>query len=415
MKEDIKEEEKIPKTLMELNDVYRELFQLDDNILIPLIATTIIGAKTKLPSVWLYLIGGASSGKTSALSAFAKVPFLTQVSDFTPNTLLSGAQANDHETSLLKKLGDSFVIVMKDFTTILSKGEETQDALMAQLREVYDGHIVKYTGLGKEISWGKKDDPARSVFIMASTEAIFKIQERFSEMGSRGLNYVLEEQDRKATAKFSLRKSHGFNEKLISIQNRVRDYVLSQTATLPKEFPELEDGFEDDIVEVADFITRCRSIVLRDYRGLQNLTLSAEYPMRVAKAMSAVAKLMIHLNGGKMSEDIKKCVFKIGFDSIPKQTKIALKVMAENYRVNAGGVASLIKYPEKRAVEWLENLHMFNIVRKLKVDGRQYWEMEEEYRTVMFKYFPKLVFTNVPLVSDDIYEGRGIDSWDNQM
>jgi hypothetical protein len=376
-------------------------------MLIPLLATVVISAKSELPSVWLYLIGAASGGKTSALSIFSKVPFLSQVSDFTQNTLLSGAQSSEHETSLLKKLGDGFVIVMKDFTTILSKSEETQDVLMAQLREVYDGYITKFTGLGKEISWGKKDKPARSVFIMASTEAIYKIQERFSEMGSRGLNYVLEDQDRKVTAKFSLKKSHGFNEKLVSIQDRMRDYVLEQVSKLPKEFPDIPEEFENDIVEVSDFITLCRSTVLRDYRGVQNLALSAEFPMRVAKAMMATAKMMIHLNGGVLTEDIKRCVFKIGFDSIPKQTKIALKVLAENYRVNSGGVAQLINYPVKRAQEWMENLNMFGIIKRLKVDRKEYWEMQDEYRKIMFKYFPKLVFSNVPLVSDDAHDSMG--------
>lgn len=190
-------EEQKPQTLFDLNKIYRELFFIEDDMIIPLLAATIISAKSNLPCVWMYIIGGASSGKTSALSAFSKVSFLSQISDFTPNTLLSGAVSKDTETSLLKKLGNNFVVVMKDFTTILSKSEDTQDMLMGQLREVYDGHIVKYTGMGKEISWGKKDEPYRSVFIMASTEGIYKIQERFSEMGSRGLNFVLQEQDRK--------------------------------------------------------------------------------------------------------------------------------------------------------------------------------------------------------------------------
>lgn len=402
-------EEKKPQTLMDLNDVYRELFHLEDDMLIPLLATIIIGAKSKLPCVWLYLIGGASGGKTSALSAFSKVPFVTQVSDFTPNTLLSGAQSTSTETSLLKKLGNNFVIVMKDFTTILSKGEETQDILMGQLREVYDGYITKFTGLGKEISWGKKDAPNRSIFIMASTEGIYKIQERFSEMGSRGLNYVLKEQDRKKTTKFSLRKAEGFNAKLNSIQERIRDYILEQTTKIPDSLPHLPDDFEDDIIEVADFTTICRSIVLRDYRGVKNLALSAEYPMRVAKMMQSVAQLMIHLNGGVLTDEIKQCVFKIGFDCIPKQTKIALMVLAKYYRVNTGGLAKDINYPEKRAQEWAEDLNMHGVILRHKHDGKTYWGMTDEYRKLMQKYF-KIELSEEYLVSDDMSETR-FNTW----
>ena len=403
------QEEKKPQTIMDLNDIYRELFHLEDNMLIPLLATVIIGAKSKLPCVWLFLVGNASGGKTSALSAFSKIPFVTQVSDFTPNTLLSGAQSTMTETSLLKKLGNNFVVVMKDFTTILSKGEETQDVLMGQLREVYDGWIVKHTGLGKEISWGKKDAPNRSVFIMASTEGIYKIQERFSEMGSRGLNYVLVEQDRKKTTKFSLKKAAGFEKKLLSIQERFRDYVNEQASSIPDELPDLPDDFEDDIIEVADFTTICRSIVLRDYRGLKNLALSAEYPMRVAKMMMAVGKLMIYLNRGELTDDIKRCIFKIGFDCIPKQTKLALAVLAKHYRVNNGGLAKEINYPEKRAQEWAENLNMFGVVMRHKHNDKIYWGMTDEYRKLMNKYFA-IELSEDYLVSDDMTETQ-FNTW----
>lgn len=371
----------------ELNTIYRELFHIEDEAIIPLLASVIINAKTSLPPVWMYLIGASSGGKSAALSAFGKVPFLTQVSDFTPNTLLSGAKSKETETSLLKKLGNNFVIVMKDFTTILSKSEETQEQLMAQLREVYDGHITKFTGLGDVIEWGNKSKPSRAVFVMAATEAIYKAQEKFSDMGSRGVNYVLNDQDRVSTTRMALKKTEGFDTTLSSIQDRFKDFILEKLKTMPERFPELSEELTNNIIEVSDFVTEARSIVLRDYRGVKSLALSAEYPMRVAKQLTAVAKVATWLSGGTLPEVLEKGIYKMAVDCIPKQTKLALKVLAKYYRCDSGGVGREINYHPKRAEEWIDNLNMFGIVKRVKIDKKEYWQMEDKPREIIRKYF----------------------------
>lgn len=375
--------------LKELNKIYRELFLLHDEEILPILAAMVVLAKTNLQHVWFFLIGGASDGKTTLLSAFNKVPFLHTISDITPNTLLSGAQSAAGETSLLNKLGEDFVVIMKDFTTILSKSSEAQEQIMAQLREVYDGHITKHTGLGKEISWGTKEKPKRSIFVMASTEAIYKVQEKFSEMGSRGLNYVLREKDtheRKATTKVSIKKSKGFNEKMEQIQDKFREYILDVVVNLPAEFPDLEDDFIDDIIDVAEFSTRARSIVLRDYRGQKNLALSPEAPMRVAKQMTALGQVLQYMNGGTLTPELKKAVLKCGFDCIPKQINLAMKFCAEYSRVQVAGIAAKINYPEYVVSEWIDNLNMFKIVDRDVSAGKEFWAMKPEYRDLLHKH-----------------------------
>jgi hypothetical protein len=398
--------EKKPQTLLDLNDIYRRLFYIEDDALIPLLATTIISAKANTPAVWMYLIGPSSGGKTSALSIFNKVPFLSMISDFTPNTLLSGARSNETETSLLKKLGDKFVVVMKDFTTILSKSEDTQDILMSQLREVYDGHMIKFTGMGIKVEWGTKEKPSKGVFLMASTEGIYKIQEKFSEMGSRGLNYVLKDQDRIETAKMAMKKTKGFDETLGEIQDEVAEYIMDACGSLPSTFPKLSEELENRIIEVADFVSQARSIVLRDYRGVKSLALSAEFPMRLAKMMMAMAQIMTHLSGGELPEVLEQCIYKSAFDCIPKQTRLVLEIIAKYYRCDSGGVGREMNYPQARAQEWIENLNMFGIVERVKVDKKEYWQMESNHRKIIQKYL------GIEM-SDQFLLGDEVSSWGN--
>lgn len=370
------------ESLEDLNAAYRELFHLEDDCVLPLLAATVINAKCPtLRHAWLYLVGPASGGKSSLLAAFGRVTFSEYISDFTVNTLLSGARAaGGQETSLLKRLGSNFVVIMKDFTTILSKSPETQDALMGQLREVYDGYLRKETGHGLTIEWGSSRKPNRSVFIMASTEAIHKVQERFSEMGSRGINYVLKDADRTAMTLVAMRKDRQFDARIAELQDRVAGYISAQVKALPADFPDLPDDLLMRVAAAAEFVTRARSVVLRDYRGEKSLALSSEMPARVATQLQSIAKLLIHLNGGEMAEWIERTVMKCALDCIPKQSLLVLRCMAEYPRAVASGIASRIGYPSQRVTEWLENLNMHRVTESEKVGTTWYWKLVPQYR-----------------------------------
>lgn len=377
--------------LQELNDAFEELFDLEDPCLLPLLTAVFVNAKTSLRHVWLYLIGESSGGKTTALGIFSKVTFIEGISDFTENTLLSGARSNNgHETSLLRRLGSNFAVVMKDFTTILSKSEDQQNRLMSQLREVYDGYMRKETGLGVTIEWGKKDRPLRSVFVMASTEAIFKIQERFSEMGSRGLSYVLPKRDKRSRCRMtkkSLKKAEGIEQAYSQLQTDVAEYVHNICRNLPERFPDLPDDIENIIIETAELVTRARSVVLRDYRGVKSLALSSEAPTRVATQLQAIAQILIYLNDGKIDDWIIRTVKKCAFDCIPKQSHLVLKHLSVYNQVNVEAIANIINYSSDRTLEWLENLQMHNVVEHHRIGDRWYWRLSEDDRKLLIDYF----------------------------
>ena len=64
--------------------------------------------------------------------------------------LLSGtpakSRAKDASGGLLRKISGSGVLVVKDFTSILSMNRDTRALLLAALREIYDGHWSRNVG-----------------------------------------------------------------------------------------------------------------------------------------------------------------------------------------------------------------------------------------------------------------------------
>lgn len=377
------------KTLAQLQERYHQLFYVEDRSVFPLVMAVVLGSKLNAPPTWLYVIGPSSGGKSQLLSCFNKVSFVTEISDLTPNTFLSGMKIAGKETSLLKKLGNNFLVVMKDFTTMISKDDAAKGQIIAQMREIYDGYISKATGTGDLIEWGTKERRWKGTFLMAATEGIYKIQEEFADMGTRAINYVFKDQDRKKTARAALknkRNTEKFNELFSSFQDEIAEFVEEMIEKAPYEFDPIPEELEDDIIEVADLSSQCRSIVLRNYRGEKTLALSAEFPMRMAEQLLAMAQFMTYINGGELNQEHKAAIYKTAFDSIPKQRRMVLETISSYNRIEILGMAQVMNYPPELVRSWVEDLNMFGIVTKSKGTRKEYWAIKSEYREVMKKY-----------------------------
>jgi hypothetical protein len=138
--------------------------------------------------VWLGLIAPPSSAKTEILNSLSGLPYVVQVSTLTAASFLSGTSNKDknEESSggLLKQIGKFGIIVMKDFTSILSMRPEANAEVLATLREVYDGAYTRHvaTDGGKAMSWKGKVG-----LIFASTGAFDSRHSVVSAMGDRYL------------------------------------------------------------------------------------------------------------------------------------------------------------------------------------------------------------------------------------
>jgi hypothetical protein len=377
------------KTLQELNNDYHEIFYVEDQALFPLLLSVVIGARLNAPPVWLYIIGPSSGGKSTVISTLNKIPFITEISDLTPNTFLSGAKVAGKETSLLKRMGNNFVVVMKDFTTMLAKDESSKSVIISHMREIYDGYITKATGNGDIISWGSKEKPWKGTFIMATTEGIYKIQEEFADMGTRAINYIFLPQNRKKTTKVGLKNKKNnseFNERLGKLQSDVAEFVLHKISTAPPCFDPIGEDLEDEIIDVADMASMCRSVVQRNWRGEKNLALSAEFPMRMSEQLMAIAQFLTYANDGELTDDMKQCVYKVAFDSIPKQRRMILEVLASYKRIEVSAASIQMNYPPELVRAWIEDLHMHGVVDRSRESGREWFHIRTEYRDTMRKY-----------------------------
>lgn len=378
--------------LQDLIDYYQSVYYLPDDGIIPLVCATIISNKLSGDPVWLMIVGPSSGGKSELINTTLGVQvngrqFVHQISTITANAFLSGAGGGGKETSVLKKIGLSGVIAMKDFTSILSLGQETQIAVMSQLREIYDGHLVKETGTGRKLEWG----PGGKLNLIAgTTEAIYMVEEKFSTLGPRWINYVLKEQDPVRTAKAAMRNEHRITEIRKKTQGMFSEYIAQMISSIPAEEIVLPEQFQDDLIELCTFVSIARSPVNRNFRGEMIFSISPEMPMRMTKECSTLARTLFFMNEMKMDPNHEQIIFKVALDSIPKQRMLALESLTKYRTVTTSGLAASINYPTPTVRQWLEDLNVRKIIRRNvgsnSVVKGDTWQLEPGCRKVMEKY-----------------------------
>ena len=100
----------------------------------------------RYPQIWMFMVGPAGCGKTTLVNTLSRIENIQEISSFTKNTLVSGYKGEgDNDPSLLPRLNGKMVVV-KDYTEILSMHPQDMQEIAAQLRGAYDGYYNKGYG-----------------------------------------------------------------------------------------------------------------------------------------------------------------------------------------------------------------------------------------------------------------------------
>ena len=164
-----------------LVDTIQQWLYIEDVQAIHILFATVLSNFLHGDNVWLFFIGPPGGTKTELLRAFQHEVFYG-ISTLTAHTLVSGLNNKGGEVDLMPKL-DGKILVIKDFTSILSKDSQEQAEIFGDLRDAYDGYIAKAYGSGV----GKKTFHARFGVIAAVTPAIDMFRVLHGMLGERFL------------------------------------------------------------------------------------------------------------------------------------------------------------------------------------------------------------------------------------
>lgn len=322
-------------TLDELIEVFRSRLYLPDPRPLLVVLAAVVANRMPGDPVWVLLVGPPSCGKTELLISLSDLEDIYPVSTATEAGLLSGSLSHSPTATggLLAEMGKFGIIVLKDFTSVITDRSEKRAALLAAFREIYDGAWVRRLGTdgGRTLSWQGK-----AGLVGAVTEIIDTQASVIGVMGERFVFFRMPEltnEDRLAHARVAQRNT--------GHQLQVRK-ALEQATTaffkdlkLPATVQPLDPETSEFLVHLSDLATRCRSAVERDPRD-RAIELVPQ-PEAASRLQSEITQLL-------------RALWAIGVECRAAQALVAKVALDGMTKVRRAIVEQLVAVPVDRAV-----------------------------------------------------------------
>jgi Bifunctional DNA primase/polymerase, N-terminal/Primase C terminal 1 (PriCT-1) len=347
---------------------FRRWLHLPDAGAICVALATVVANRLPGDPVWLLLVGASSSGKTEVLVSLAGLEEVEPAATLTEAALLSGVPrrevASGASGGLLRKIGDYGILTLKDFGSVLSMHRDARAAVLAALRECYDGGWDRPIGAdgGRVLSWRGKLG-----LIAGVTTVVDRHHAVIDSLGSRFAFYRVEIASRDAQAGRSLEH----RRRTAGMRDELREAVAGFVAGL--ELPGDKDTLSDDdkrrLIELADFVTLARSPVERDSYHTREIELvpDAEAP---ARFVNMLASLLEGLRVIGLDDDTAwRLTTKVALDSMPAQRRLAIEHLQRIRTTTTKDAAVAIGVPTTTTRRTLEDLAAHGVV--LRTPGGQ--------------------------------------------
>lgn len=307
--------------------------------------------------VWLLVIGGSGLGKTETLMPLEASGAHVVSTVHSEGALLSattgeGKKQKTATGGILRKIGKRGVLILKDFTTILSMPDRTsKPMILAAFREIYDGKWIRNVGVdgGQELEW-----VGHLTIIGGCTTAYDTNHSTIAAMGDR---FILirgdssDIQDRLSAGKQAMENSGEevrMRSELKGASKRVLDAASTQLVTIPPED-------QERILAISNIVTMARSAVDFDYRGKVTYVHDPESPTRLTKELIQLMRGAIAI--GLDHDAALALTLRVARDSMPPIRLACLLDLVEHPDSRVQGVSQRIQKPWSAVDRALQALH----------------------------------------------------------
>lgn len=309
--------------------------------------------------LWLLLVSGSGNAKTETVQAARGAGAVVISTLASEGALLSGTSAKDRGKGatggLLRLLGDHGVLVIKDFTTIISAHRDTRAMLLAAFREIHDGYWSRNVGSdgGRSLEW-----TGRLAVIGAVTTAWDRAHDVIAAMGDR---FVLVRMDSTQGRTAAGLRAMGN----VGIEERMREELAAAVAGVianmnPAADLTLSEAETQTLLAAANLVTLARTGVDYDYRGDVIDAHAPEMPTRFAKQLTQIVRGGLAL--GMTRAEALGLAIRCARDSVPPLRLAILLDVTENPASKTRDVRTRLGKPRATVDRQLQSLHMLGLL-----------------------------------------------------
>jgi hypothetical protein len=373
-------------TLEDVCTTFKKWLHLDTTDAIKIMLACSVSQDIPGPPIWLFLVGPPGGGKTEAVVSLSAWERAYLTSSLTPHALISGANWKEGmDPSLIPRLNGK-VMVIKDFTAILSMRDMERDEIFGILRDAYDGTCRKVFGTGLERTYH-----SRFTIVAAVTPRIHDLSSQHASLGERFLKYSMGDNLHHDSEEDIIGRAIDNIAQTTQMQDELQDVVtsfLTRRVVMSKDkLPTISESIKSKIIALGMFGARMRGSVSRDkYRNdIVTSKPSAEIGSRLGIQLAKLAKSLaaVH-NRTTVTDDDYRLLKKVMLDTLPQRTEDIIRhmILAKNDSdfMTIDDIAKASRYPVATVSRIMSDLHVLDIVERKGTSYRFMWTISKYIR-----------------------------------
>lgn len=371
-------------SLERLLEANRKHLHIDEDYNVTIVPIVIIANQLPHDVDVVIIVGPSGSLKTELLRELGddENQYIYPVSTITEHTLASGLVENEDLAPRLR----GRTLIIKDFTSILSKRDDVLAQIFADMRELTDGYIQKEYGSGAK----KRHKGLHSSVLAASTNAIERYHSLFNTLGSRALlvrpiNNSMEA--RKQT--WANQKSLHIKEIREELHSEMFGFICSETARLkehPEDYLPLSDTDAEKIGSWCDTLAILRTHIPRDRMGRPFSEPEPEFPTRLMSSICKLTQVHAFIHRREPGAGDMEFARRLVYDNIPTLRLRALPHLSTK-KTTTSAISEASGLGTDVVRNALEDLVTLGICKKVSRESKEegdkrhddYWLADQSY------------------------------------
>lgn len=357
-----------PIVYNEVFSVYQEYLHMPDPSMLYVVFGTILAGRLTDDPLWMLIVAPPGATKTETLLSLSDTWCVEVLSTLTPHTLISGSNKSSADPSLIPKLNGK-VLVVKDFTTIMSLPSAEREEIIGILRDAYDGECSKPFGNGVFRKYKSKFS-----ILAAATPAIESFVESHAAMGERFLrwrNYLPTSMYKRKVYVDKAMDNVGKGQEIkAGLADAAKQILLADYSNFQ---PTIPLPIKDKIASLSLMVAQLRTVINRDVYSKEIIDIpEAELATRLSKQFT---KLILSIGTLRMVKEIGLYEYNIA-KQVAKSSMPYRIFVIFNFVVKSGTKGILAKEISEQVSlsssivhMLLENLVVLNLIVKEQIIG----------------------------------------------